>query len=335
MTRSDALRPRRGAPALLIALALGAALAGCTGDPTSSPADPAPDAGAGPAASAGGFPGLHVAGDVGILIEDETHLVLASTRSCDDLSAMLAAGQWRESDRLSLASIGAEAAALVTGFGMSPGSVLERGDRRVFAAVEGDPFCSATVADIAPGELTLEGPAMPGTSPGWAAAPRCYASAETGVLTLGVLFDTDARIGGQAQLTLVPQAEGYALDTEDGSSFTLNVLAHEGRLLRTMTAAFEQAGELPFRSLMPGPGFAADIDVSLDAGGRPGGTITLHGLRIDDGSFGDHGYDDHADGGYDDGDHEDDGYDEDGPSPDAGAVSLSFPFACGSVMPMR
>lgn len=296
-------------------------LVACTGG-TVGPAAEGNAAGSAESSLLAGFPGLHVTPDVAILTEDDSRARLATLRSCDELSGMLSAGQWRLVDRVSHGAIGEGASAMMSGFGSVAGDLLQRGDRLVFAALEGGETCSATVADVFHGDLVLEGAGLPGTTPGWVAATRCYRSADTGAITVSVYFDTDDKVGGQGQFVLLPSGGDYVVDSADGSSLTMNLLSHGDRFLSVLTSAYSSLTELPFLALAAGEDFTGDAVVETDADGLPSGQVVLRGLVADD----ELGYDDYGDDQYEYDEYE---YDDDS---GAGEISMTLHFACAAII---
>jgi hypothetical protein len=278
----------RHAPLALVALLAVVGLTACTGVGAEqldahTPGEGATqgsggDAGAGTSA----FPGLYLDADVAIVGESETRLTVATTRSCPELSGMLAAGQWRLVDRLSFGGLDAEAIAMLAGFGGVEGALLQRGDALAFAAFDGGAACTATIATVAEGDLTLAGGELPGATSGWVAATRCYASRSDGDLTVMVYFDTDAGIGGQGEFTLSGSADGYVVGAADDSPVDLNLLRHGDRFLRAMTAAYATQSEPPLIALEAGETFTGTvtIDPAADAA-SPSGTVAFRGL-VDD-----------------------------------------------------
>ncbi|WP_308796680.1 hypothetical protein [Agromyces silvae] len=291
MTRS------RFSTALVLAAALVSAvgLTACTDTDTAdtgagagSAASDRPSAGAGapsptvPEADGGvmsAFRGLYVTADVALVAAGESSLMLASSRSCDDLSAMLAAGEWRTVDRLSFGALGAEALAMLSGFGGVAGELLQRGDALAFAAMDGGSACTATVAPVSRGDLTLEGGGLPGAAPGWVATTQCMRSTSTGDLIVSVYFDTDANLGGQGQVSLLRSGDGYAVSADDSSSVNLHLLQHGDRFLQAMTDAYATASEPPLMPLEPGDAFSGEATVHAgSADASPAGEIVLRGL---------------------------------------------------------
>lgn len=231
------------------------------------------------------FPGLYLTSDVAVVAAEPTHLGLVASRSCDDLAAMLVAGQWRSVDRLSFGALGAEALAVLAGFGGMAGELLQRGDHLAFVALDGGAACGATVATASRGELTLAGAGLPGNSPGWVAATQCLVSKSTGDLTVNVYFDTDADVGGQGQIALERAGDGYVVNAEDGSAVNLHLLRHGDRFLAAMTEAYATSTEPPLVPLVAGDSFSGSATVESSADGvAPVGQVTLQGL-LDETSF--------------------------------------------------
>ncbi|MEV0733213.1 hypothetical protein [Polymorphospora sp. NPDC050346] len=281
-----ASKPHR---ALLLAAGLlaMAGLVACTGDDEGPTMGNRGDAGA-PTAGGGltTFAGLYVSADVVPVTQTETQVTLASARPCQDLSKMLAAGQWRLVDRLTYGKLGDEELALIAGFGGVAGDLLQRGDTLVFAGLEGGSACTATVSTVPRGEIKLEGGDLPGTTPGWVATTRCYRSKSTGDLIVSVYFDTDAKVGGQGQVSLVKSGDGYTVDTEDTSSITLSLLRHKGRYLNTMSAGYAKMSQPEgFVELEPGDSFAGSATLQEGTADKlPAGEIVLTGL-LDSNSY--------------------------------------------------
>ncbi len=276
-----ASKPTRSA-LLVVALLATALLTACGNDSgDAGPTAPAPssvDAREAGVESAS-LPGLYVAGDVVVAYETPHSVVFASTRTCDDLSAMLAAGQWRVVDRLSLGALGEAERGMLAGFGGVAGDLLERGDELVFVGLEGVENCTAVVARVASGPLTLEGAGLPGSSPGWATATRCYVSASTGDLILSVYFDTAAGLGGLGQISLRRSGDGYVVTPEDAEGLNMNLIRHGGRLLSAMTGMFAGAAPTEVIPLEPGDGFGGSVTLDEDTtASAPTGQIVLHGL---------------------------------------------------------
>lgn len=284
MTEHKPYRAVLLAGALLATTALGA----CTGD--DKPAGTGGPGDTGQPAAGGGlttFTGLYVTGDVVPVSESATQVTLASGRSCQDLSLMLAAGQWRLVDRLTFGKLGDDEAAMIAGFGGVPGDLLQRGDTLVFAALEGGAACTATVTAVPRGDVTLEGGDLPGKSPGWVATTRCYRSKSSDDLTVSVYFDTDAKIGGQGQIALTKDGAGYQA-SDDTSALNLTLVRHQSRFLDSMSAAYAKPDQRPaglgLSELEPGGSFAGTA--TLDPGtpdDAPAGVIELSGLLDPDG----------------------------------------------------
>ncbi|MEV6813204.1 hypothetical protein [Micromonospora sp. NPDC051296] len=281
------------------------ALAACTGDGRPTADAPAPTGRSAEAGPATGFAGLYLTSDVVPVSESETQVVLASGRSCRDLSGMLVAGQWRLVDRLSFGKLSDEEVALLAGFGGIPGDLLQRGDRLVFAGLEGGVACTATVVEVARGEITIEGKGLPGTSSGWVAATRCYRSKADGALTVSLYFDTDDKVGGQGQIVLNRAGDRYQVD-DDASALTLALLRHKGRFLGSMSAAYADLRRRPagLSQLGPGGSFAGSATLRPDPDETtPAGVIDLAGLVDGDGG--------------------------------GGRITLSLPFSCPTVIEIK
>ncbi|MFI7080309.1 hypothetical protein ACIBO1_23695 [Micromonospora sp. NPDC049903] len=280
MTRRD--RWRTGAVTLGLAVVL--TLTACTGGGSTPDTAPegrpgggvgATDDGAPPAA----FPGLYLAADVVPVESSDTRITLASGRRCRDLSAMLAAGQWHRVDRLTFGTLGSAEVALLAGFGGVAGDLLRRGDRLVFAGLEGDPACTATVTEVTRAEIGIEGRGLPGASPGWVATTRCYRSKADGTLTVSLYFDTEAKVGGQGQLVLTRSGDRYQVD-DDTSALTLVLLRHSGRYLTSMSAVYAEPRRRPagLSQLVAGDSFRAEVTVRDGTADRPAGTVEIAGL---------------------------------------------------------
>ncbi|TCB98467.1 hypothetical protein E0H26_08800 [Micromonospora zingiberis] len=300
MTRRESCRRAVTATGLVALLAL-AACTGGTGPPAEGPVPPGaaavpPGAAVGPDA----FPGLYVTGDVVPVSASASQVTLASGRSCPELSAMLAAGQWRTVDRLSFGKLGEREVALLAGFGGIPGDLLSRGDRLVFAGLTGGSACTATVSETATGEITVAGAGLPGRSPGWVATTRCYRSKSDGTLTVSFYFDTDGKVGGQGQIALTRDADRYAV-ADDASASTLTLLRHDSRFLGAMSAAYADPRRRPagLRQLVPGDAFTGTAEVRDGSAG----VIGLAGLEAEDGG--------------------------------RGAIEVSLPFSCPAVIEIR
>lgn len=265
----------------VLAALLATVLAGCSAGAESPPAttkSAAADADGATVAggSAGMFPGLYVTADVAVVSESTAGIRYASGRSCDDLSTMLASGQWRLVDKLSLGGLGEEQRAMLAGFGAVAGDLLQRGDALAFVAFDGGGACTATVSPVPRSELTLEGTGLPGTATGWATATRCYVSETTGDLTVTVYFDTDSLIGGQGQFSLVKSGDDYVVTADDETA--INLLRHDSRFLHAMTAAYG-TGRVPWSlELEPGDGFSGTATVAAEGDVPPAGEVMLRGL---------------------------------------------------------
>ena len=245
------------------------------------------------------FPGLYVTADVVPVTASASQLTLASGRSCRELSAMLAAGQWRRVDRLHFGKLGEQEVAMLAGFGGIPGDLLSRGDRLAFAGLAGDPACTATVSEVASGEVTVAGSGLPGRSAGWVATTRCYRSKSDGTLTVSFYFDTEGRVGGQGQLALSRGTDGYTV-ADDSSAMTLTLLRHDSRFLDAMSTVYADLRRRPagLRALVPGDAFTGSAEVNEDSAG----VVELAGLVAEDGG---------------------------------GAVEVSLPFSCPTVIEIR
>ncbi len=304
--------------AAVVGLAAMLALTACTGSDSTSDGSTsvgrsdggaaAADGGAAPAA----FAGLYLTDDVVPVSESETQVTLASGRSCQELSGMLAAGQWRRVDRLSFGKLSEEEVALIAGFGGIPGDLLQRGDRLVFAGLEGGAACTATVAEVSRGKITLDGVGLPGKSPGWVATTRCYLSKSDGALTVSLYFDTEAKVGGQGQVVLSRAGDRYEVE-DDSSALTLALLRHRGRYLDSMSAAYADLSRRPagLSELGAGGSFAGGATLRPDpaatapdpAAAGPTGVIDLAGLVDEDGG--------------------------------GGQIKVSLPFSCPTVIEIR
>ncbi|RIV41183.1 hypothetical protein [Micromonospora radicis] len=296
---------RRAAVATGLATLL--ALTACTGSDAHpdglASIPPAPGAAAPSDAAPASFPGLYVTADVVPVAESARHVVLASGRACPELSEMLSAGQWQRVARLSFGKLGEPELALLTGFGGIPGDLLRRGDRLVFAGLEGGAACTATVSEVTRGEVTVTGAGLPGAAAGWVATTRCYRSSSDGTLTVSLYFDTEQKVGGQGQITLARAGDRYQVD-DDASALTLTLLRHRGQFLDTMSAAYtDRRPPAGLRQLVPGDSFTGAATVGDESAAVPAGTITLGGLEAETGT--------------------------------GGAVSLSLPFACPSLIEVR
>ena len=272
---------RRRGLALVVAATL--ALTGCTVDG----ADPAGNAGGGglgaaDAAVAAAFPGIYLPGDVVPVRETERGVELMSALPCAELGDILRAGQWRVVDELTLGGEYAEFAGFAAIFGAVPGMLLARGDSLAYAALTGEPTCTAHVGVATRHEVSVAGAGYPGAASAWVATPSCHRAAK-GAVSVSTYFDTDSDVGGIVRTLLAPQGGTYIVDTSDETNLAVTLLNHSGGVLRAWSATM--SGDSPegvrLREFFPGEGFRGTAEVAGDE--LPTGTVTLAGLVDEEG----------------------------------------------------
>lgn len=276
---------RRRVLAGLLATVLAGGLAACTLDDKPAPR-PTTGAGANPpgAALPAGFAGLYVTSEVIAVPLPGDGLRMVTAQRCDRLVDMLGAGQWYVADELRYPKEAAASQEVFGGLGLMPALLLRRGDRRVFATVEGVTDCTATLTTLPAQEITVSGAGMPGTRPGWAATTRCYRSG--GDLTISFYFDTDAHVGAIGTVTIA--ADG-SVSTDE---LSISVVEHSGVLLRTMSGLDWSAAKPPkgvkISQLSAEDGSGAKASMTGPAE-RPAGTLSLPALSDDEGELGEVG----------------------------------------------
>ncbi|MEU0563708.1 hypothetical protein [Dactylosporangium sp. NPDC006015] len=266
----------------LLATVLAGGLAACTSDHKPAPR-PTTGAGANPpgAALPAGFAGLYVTPEVIAVPLPGDGLRMVTAQRCDRLVDMLGAGEWYVADELRYPKEAAASQEVFSGLGLMPALLLRRGNRRVFATIEGATDCTATLTTLPAQEITVSGAGMPGTRPGWAATTRCYRSG--GDLSVSFYFDTDAHVGAIGTVTIA--ADGSVSDED----LSITVVQHTGALMNTLSG-LDWSAPKPKKGVTLSELTAEDVDGAKASmtgpAERPAGTLTLPALSDDAGKLG-------------------------------------------------
>ncbi|MFF5074158.1 hypothetical protein ACFY2R_23875 [Micromonospora olivasterospora] len=264
----------------MIAAALAFGLSACRDNQAPAAAPRTGNTIGGANVSVAGYPGLYYdASLVSAVPAADDHLRLVGAMTCPQMDAMLSAGQWRVADRLSLPP-GSAGAAIA---GIVPGLLLERAGTLAFVALKGDrALCTGTVMKAGIDGIALTGKGLPGPTTGWSATTMCIRLGDD-TLNVSLYFDTRAKIGGLATVTLVGKNEKYTVDGS-GSDFNILMLNHKSTVLDAFGKAFsgqEKPAGVTMRSLEPGDAFSGTATVDATAADRPHGTFSITGL-VDD-----------------------------------------------------
>lgn len=266
--------------ALVVATAL--ALSGCTDDGADSAGDPGSGLVTGDDAVTAAFPGIYLPGHVVPIRETDRGIELMSALPCDELGDILRAGQWRVVDELTLGGEYAEFAGFAAIFGAVPGMLLARGDSLAYAALTGEPTCTAHIGVATRQEVNVDGAGYPGAASAWVATPSCHRTSE-GAVSVSTYFDTDSGVGGIVRALLAPQGDTYTVDTSDETNLAVTLLNHVDGVLRAWSATMtgDSPGDVMLREFFPGERFRSTVEVTGDE--LPTGTVTLAGLVDDEG----------------------------------------------------